>query len=128
MATMSVAVVIFLILVSGALLFQISVMAGAPFGHLTMGGFYKGVLPAKIRGLVAVSASLLLLCAVLVLTRAGWIFTAWLEVSRGLIWGVVGYLGLGVVQHVFTPSHWERVVWLPQLLVMWLCAVLIALG
>jgi hypothetical protein len=122
------AVVLFLIFAAMAVLFQIVLLAGAPFGHLTMGGFHRGVLPLKIRRMVAVSAILLVLCGLVVLTRAGWIFAAWLSVSRVLIWVVVGYLGLGVVMNTLTPSRWERIIWLPQVVVLFSCALLVALG
>jgi hypothetical protein len=43
--------------------------------------------------------------------------------------GVSGFdLGLGVVMNTLTPSRWERIIWLPQVVVLFSCALLVALG
>ncbi len=105
--------------------FHLAMAAGAPWGHLTMGGQWPGVFPGPLRIVAVVNAALLAGLAVIVLGRAGVVAVA---VPGWAVWGVVAFLGLGVFVHIITPSAAERAVWLPQLLVMLVCAVVVARG
>lgn len=103
--------------------FHLAMVAGAPWGHLTMGGQWLGVLPGPLRGVALVNAALLAGLAVVVLARAG-VLALW--VPRWAIWGIVGFLCVSVVVHIITPSAAERALWLPVILVMLACAVVVA--
>ena len=103
--------------------FHLSLILGAPLGHLTMGGRWQRALPAEGRMVSAVSMLLLTALALVVLARAG--VLRW-QLPRWAIWGVVAYMGLAVVVHVITPSAPERALWLPQIAVMLVCAVVVA--
>jgi hypothetical protein len=95
--------------------FHVAMMLGAPWGHLTMGGRWHGVLPLPARGLSAVSAALILLMASAVAARAGlmaWRFPTW------SIYAVVAFMILSIAMHVATPSAAERQLWLPVILAM----------
>ena len=95
--------------------FHTAMMLGAPWGHLTMGGRWDGVLPLPARGLSAVSAALTVLMASIVAARAGllaWRFPAW------SIYAVMAFMVLSIVMHVATPSAAERQLWLPVILLM----------
>ncbi len=118
----------FTVFIATAVLFQMALLAGAPWGHLTMGGKYPGVLPQHIRRVTLVSMLLLIGFALIVLTRAGIFIPKWKAATRVLIWFVVAYCGLGVIMHIITPSHWERVIWLPQIIVLFSSSLWIALG
>ena len=118
----------FVVLIGVALLFQTALLFGAPWGHLTMGGAHKGVLPISVRRVVVVSMLLLVFFALVVMTRASLIFPDVLGLARVLIWFVVGYCGLGVMLHIMTPSYWERVIWLPHVIGMLICSLRVALG
>ncbi len=103
--------------------FHLAIIFGAPFGHLTMGGRWSGALPIEGRFLSAASAMLLAVMALVVLARArliAWVLPCW------AIWVVVGFQALAVVEHVATPSAAERALWLPQILVALVCAVVVA--
>ncbi len=93
-----------------------------------MGGAHQGVLPIAMRRVVAVSMLLLVFLALVVLTRANVVFPDLLGVARVLIWFVVAYCGLGVGLHIITPSYWERVLWLPHVVGLLSCSLLVALG
>ncbi len=103
--------------------FHIGIMLGAPWGHLTMGGRWDGVLPVEGRVASALSFGLLGVMAYVVLARAGVIAR---RLPGWAIWVVVALLAVGVVEHILTPSAAERALWLPQIVVMLVCAVVVA--
>ena len=102
--------------------FHLAVAAGMPWGHLTMGGQWPGVLPVAGRVMALANAGVLAALAVLVLTGAGVLS---LPAPRWALWGIVGFLCISVVLHVITPSAAERALWLPQIVVMLICAVVV---
>ncbi len=105
--------------------FHLGVVLGMPWGHLTMGGRWPGVLPQAGRIMAATNSVVLSALAVLMLSRAGVLA---LPAPGWAIWGIVAFLGLSVVMHVLTPSAAERALWLPQIVVMLVCAVVVARG
>jgi hypothetical protein len=108
--------------------FQIALAMGAPWGHLTMGGKFQGKLPQRMRGVAVFSAVLLVVFALIVETRAGFLFPQFYALSKGLIWVVVAYCALGVVMNAITPSKSERALWLPVVLGMLACSLIVTLG
>lgn len=118
------AAVLFLVLTGATVLFQIALMAGAPWGSLTWGGKFPGVLPARMRGAALLSALLLSSFAIIIAHRAGLLTGAPVPRSELLSWVVVGYCGIGVLANAATPSKWERRIWLPVVIGM-LCSSLI---
>ena len=116
---------VYLALTAVVVSFHLAMAAGAPWGHLTMGGQWPGAFPGPLRIVAVANAALLAVLAVVVLGRAGVLAIA---VPKWAVWGVVGFLGLGVFVHIITPSAAERALWLPQLLVMLVCAVVVARG
>jgi hypothetical protein len=121
-----VAAAIFIALSIFAAAFQVALVAGMPWGALTWGGRFRGRLPDRMRAVAAVSAVLLLAFALVVAIRAGMFQPDWQPLSRTLVWGVVAYTALGVVANAITPSRWERIVWLPIVLMMLVCSILVA--
>jgi len=99
---------LFTLLTGGTILFQLALVAGAPWGALTQGGRIAGTLPLPARALALTSAALL-----------GW----FIYVIRARVgtpprfprttWVVVAYCALGVVANAATPSAAERALWLP---------------
>lgn len=106
--------------------FQIALAAGAPWGVLTMAGAYPGQLPAPMRAAAIGSAVLMVVLSAVVAARADVALPQWRRASRRLIWVVVAYTLVGVGLHVVTPSPLERMVWLPVLLVLAACALVVA--
>jgi len=103
--------------------FHLALILGAPLGHLTMGGRWSGTVP--LEGRIASGLSIVILAglAVVVLARVG---ALRLRLPKWAIWVVVAYMAVGVVLHVITPSAAERALWLPQILVMLVCSVVVA--
>jgi hypothetical protein len=104
-------------------IFQIGLAAGMPWGQLTWGGRFPGRLPAGMRIVAAVSALLMLAFALVVAVRAGLFMPEWRPISERLAWIVLAYCAAGVVANTLTPSRWERIVWLPVVTAMFLCAL-----
>lgn len=108
------------------IVFQLALAAGAPWGEWTMGGAFPGQLPPPMRAAAVGSAALLLAFAAVVVSRAGLALPRWRRASRRLIWVVLAYTVVGVALHVVTPSVRERALWLPVLLAMLGCALVVA--
>lgn len=104
--------------------FQLALVAGAPWGHLTQGGRFSGRLPAGGRALAAVSVPVLAGMALGVLSAAG----AWPGWPRWTGWGALGATGLTMAANLATPSAPERRLWGPVTVVMVLCAVWVMVG
>ena len=120
----SLAALVFAGLANFVAAFQLALVAGAPWGHLTMCGCWPGRLPREGRAVAAVSAVLMALMAAVMLGLGGrvWAPPAWAG------WLIVGYLVLGAVLHVMTPSRAERRLWLPVILAMLALALVVMLS
>ena len=116
---------VFNALVVVVILFQIALAFGVPWGELTWGGKFPGVLPAHMRGVCILSALLLTAFALVVSVRAGLLLPSWQQTSKKLIWFVIAYGALGVIVNAFTPSYWERVIWLPIALALFACSLIV---
>lgn len=97
--------------------FQLSLVLGAPLGHLTQGGFQPGVLSMSGRTIAALSAALLVVMAVVIQRHARNQLT-----HRWPIWGVLCVTALTTFANIVTPSFWERALWAPVATVMLVCA------
>lgn len=100
--------------------FQLALVGGAPWGHLTQGGQSPGVLPPGPRAFAALSALLLVLMALAVLSAAGKAGLAW---PRWTGWAALALTALTTALNWLTPSAPERLLWGPVTLVMLVAAV-----
>lgn len=117
---------IFIALTAVVIAFQLALVAGAPWGELTMGGAFPGQLPLRMRAAAAGSIILLSAFAAIVAARAGLALPRWRRASERLVWVVVAYTVVGVVLNAATPSARERMLWLPVALVLAWCAITVA--
>ena len=109
---------LFALVCAGVCAFQVALILGAPWGEFTLGGRWRGRLPARVRLIPAFSLLLLLGFIAIMLARAGLLLGLAPELGPGWAWGVVGYCALGCVANAATPSPRERKIWLPVLLGM----------
>ncbi|MCX8007157.1 MAG: hypothetical protein N3B11_03465 [Coriobacteriia bacterium] len=123
-----VAAIVFAALAAIAVLFQVALALGAPWGAYAMGGRFPGRLPPRMRLLALLQAALLSAMTALVLATAGASLPGWDRVPRWSIWGVVGVSALSLVLNVLTPSARERRVWAPAALVMLLSSLAVAIA
>ncbi len=86
--------------------FQLAMVLGAPWGELTLGGRWKGSLPAIGRVFALLSLALLVFFSLVILVRAGVLNSG----SANLV----------------TPSRRERALWLPVVLAMLLLSTVVA--
>jgi hypothetical protein len=117
---------VYLALTGVVVLFQVALVAGTPWGELTMGGAFPGQLPARMRFAAAGSAGLIILFGAIVAARAGLALMRWRRAASWLIWLVVAYSVIGVVLNAVTPSPSERALWLPVTAVLAACALVVA--
>ena len=96
--------------------FHLALVLGAPWGELTLGGRWKGRLPAKARLIPLLSIVLLAFFSAVLLARAGFAVPFLPGPPRTLAWIVVGYCALGAVANAVSPSKRERNLWLPVVL------------
>lgn len=121
------AAVTFSALASMTFCFQVALLLGAPWGSLTLGGRYPGRLPGRMRGIAGLSALLLVLFVLIVLTRAGIALPTCEAEARVGIWLVVGYSVLGLFLNATSKSRWERILWIPVTVLMLVCSSVIAI-
>lgn len=119
---------IFTFLMMITVTFQLALVAGMPWGELTLGGKYPGVIPKNKRWIPLFSIILLLVGGLIVETRAGNLFTEWVKISEIAVWVVVSYCGLGVLANAATPSKWEYIIWLPVVTAAFISSLLVALS
>jgi hypothetical protein len=107
--------------------FQVALVLGAPWGEYTLGGRWRGALPAAVRVLAGLSAALLVFSAAVVAARAGVAFPSMAGLASTWVWVVVAYCALGSIANAFTPSRRERMIWLPVVLGMLVLSLVVAL-
>ena len=109
-------------------LFQLALAVGRPWGTLAWGGRFPGKLPPRMRIASLASAFLLLGFGLIVCAKAGLVLPESAQLSALAVWGVVGYCALGVVANAATRSKWERIVWLPFVVLMLISSSAVALS
>ena len=109
-------------------LFQLALAAGAPWGHLAMGGRFPGRFPPAMRVAALVQVVIYGLMGVVVFVRAGMILPEMLDIARLAIWAVVVLMAVGTVLNLITPSKWERRLWAPVAAVMFAASFRVALA
>ncbi len=110
-------------------LFQMALIAGAPWGEYACGGAHKGKLPVSFR---VGSAFTLALYAGIVghyLAQAG-VLTKFLDAGLNGIanWALVVLNVVSLLANSLTQSQKEKTVWAPVAFVLLLASLLVAIG
>jgi len=117
---------IFALLILVVVAFELALALGAPWGRVAMGGGVAGALPPRLRLAALAQIVVLGLSALVILHRVGWALP-FLRIShRWPAWIVVGLFAVAVVLNTITPSGWERAIWLPVALGLFLTALHVA--
>lgn len=119
---------LFSALIIFVVLFQFALALGAPWGEMAMGGKFPGRFPRGMRIAALVQIVVLAFIALIVLTRAGVIFSEYLAISKSAIWGVVVFCLVGAILNTITPSKKERMLWAPVTLALLICAIYVAMN
>ncbi len=93
----------------GITAFQVSLAAGAPFGALSYGGGYEGVLPTSLR--VASGVAALVWGSAMVAVTTGRPGSA--RGQHALFTALTGIAGVGAMVNLASPSLPERLLWVP---------------
>jgi hypothetical protein len=113
---------------AAAVMFQLALAAGAPWGAYAMGGAFPGRFPPELRIAALVQGAVIALMSLVVLARAGLILPGWSRASQRLVWVVVAFAALSLVLNLITPSAGERTLWAPVALVLLISSVVVARG
>ena len=113
---------------AGVVAFQLALAAGVPWGAYAMGGAFPGRFPPAMRLAALLQAGLIVLMALVVLSRAGLTLASWSHASRRLVWLVIALGVVSVVLNVATPSADERIMWTPVTFLLLACGVLVAIS
>ena len=110
---------LYVALILSVVAFQVALIAGAPWGHLTQGGRYQGRLPLRNRVAAGVSIAVLLCMGAAIASTAGLALSlpAWVG------WVTIGVQGLSTLANWATPSIPERRIWGPINTVMLVAAL-----
>jgi hypothetical protein len=128
MDIVKIAAIIYAVIASAVVVFQIALAAGAPWGAYAMGGASPGQFPPAMRIGAVIQALLISGMAIVVLARAGLILSGWSRVSHWLVWIVVALTALTFVLNLITPSAGERALWVPAILLLLICSLVVALS
>lgn len=104
----------YVVIVSGVIVFQFCLIAGAPWGRVTQGGRYEGRLPVAGRAGAALSILLLAFMASGIASAAG-IVPNW---SMWTAYVALAIQALSTTLNWITPSSAERRLWGPVTAVM----------
>ncbi|MEQ1663829.1 MAG: hypothetical protein ABL927_00475 [Bdellovibrionales bacterium] len=107
-------------------LFQLLLALGMPFGELVLGGGTPGVLSKSLRWAELIQAVIICLCSIVVLSRSEIAFLHFQNISKKLIWIVVGVAGLSFILNLITQSEFERNLWAPVALAMLITSIIVA--
>lgn len=111
-----------------AMLFQLAMALGAPWGEFAMGGKYPGKFPPKIRFAAVIQLLVLAFFGIIGMIRSGLILSSFFDFSSKAIWFVVGFFVLGTLMNSITPSKKERNIWAPITFIVLLSSLRIALS
>jgi len=112
----------YVVIVAVTILFQVALIAGAPWGRFTQGGQNEGKLPTRNRILAGISIFILLAMGMAVLSSAN----IWPNWPSWTGWAFLGVQALSTIANWITPSVKERIVWGPITTIM-LALVLIVM-
>lgn len=112
------AAIVFALVTAGAIVFQLALAAGAPWGEYAMGGAFRGRFPPRLRIAALVQALVLAILAAGVLSRADLVDLPIVRDLPWLTWAAVAFSAVSLVLNAMSRSAGERKVWVPVALVM----------
>ncbi len=118
---------IFAVLTGIVIVFQVCLAAGVPWGKASMGGKFPGKYPPKMRFVAILNILVLVIIAVIVLSRAGLFLPGMMPFTKFAIWIVVVFFLAGTIMNAITPSKIERI-WAPVALLQLITSIIVALS
>ena len=105
--------------------FHICLILGKPWGHLTMAGKFHRELPVKMKMFSGLSILILFSVALFVEIGSGNIVFGSQNLRQNFLISAIVFNFIQTILHIITPSKWERVLWLPIILIMLICSLMI---
>ncbi len=124
---MTLAAIAFVVLIAALGLFQLLLVAGAPFGRLAWGGQHV-VLPKSFRIGSAIAIGLYAVFAIVVLDAARLIAVVPTTWSDDLIWALAAYFVIGIAVNALSRSRPERFVMTPLAFALAALCTIVGLG
>jgi hypothetical protein len=124
----TIAGIVFALVASGVVAFQLALALGAPWGAYAMGGAFPGRFPPPMRVAAVVQAALIAILAVGVLSAAGIVLP---DVAAAFPWldrVAVVVSAAAVVLNAISRSAGERRIWVPVAVVLLVSSLLVALS
>ena len=122
------AALVFAIVTVGAIMFQLALALGAPWGQYAMGGAIPGRLPRRLRVAAVVQALVLALLALVVLAHAGLVGVSPVRDLPWLVWLAVAFSAVSLVLNAISRSTGERRIWVPVAFVLLGSSLIVALN
>ena len=122
------AALVFAVVTVGAIVFQVALALGAPWGQYAMGGAVPGRLPRRLRSAAVVQALVLAMLALVVLAHAGLVDLPLVRDLPWLVWLAVAFSAVSLVLNAISRSPGERRIWVPVALVLLGSSLIVALG
>lgn len=91
-----------------------------------MGGKFPGKFPSKMRVAALFQILILLFFILIVFTRAGMMFNQFYNMSKIMIWFVVGFFVIGSILNLITNSIGEKLIWAPVSIIMLITSLIVA--
>ena len=124
----TIAALIFALVASGVVAFQLALALGAPCGAYAMGGAFPGRFPPPLRIAAVVQAVVIGLLAVVVLSAAGLVLPDLAAAFGWLVWIPVAVSALAVVLNSISRSAGERRIWVPVAMLLLVSSLIVALS
>ncbi len=127
MTLITLSAILFTVLTTIVILFQLCLVMGLPWGAAAMGGKFPGKFPPKMR-IVAIFISMLLsFTIIIILARAELFFLQLFTFSKIAIWFVVVLYAIGTIMNIITPSKIEKI-WIPVATIQLITSFIIAIS
>jgi len=122
------AAILFTILTSVLVLFQLGLAIGMPWGEYAMGGYYPGRFPWKLRLSAIIQGILLIIFAFIVLDKADLFRLEYFSIPSIAIWFVVAFSILTSILNFITKSIKEKKLWFPVSILLLITSLIVALN
>lgn len=123
----TVAALVFAVVASSVIAFQLALALGVPWGRYAMGGAFPGKFPPAMRVAAVVQGILIGFLAVAVLSAAGLVLPEVTVAFPWLVWVAVAVSATAVILNAISRSAGERRIWVPVASLLLASSLLVAL-
>lgn len=118
---------VFAVVATGVVAFQLALALGAPWGRFAMGGAFPGRFPPPMRVAAVIQAVLIGFIALAVLSAGGLVLPQVTVAFPWLVWVAVVVSAIALVLNAISRSAGERRLWVPVAVVLLASSLIVAL-